>query len=86
MPGTTKIFRLNADTVGDFVVPPECAGQIVEDAYAVGDDVLVRRTTDRSDRSVSYASCRLDEVRGPIEPWNRAPSYDEDDMVDTALV
>lgn len=58
-----------------WIVPPRCQGQIVERAYALVEEVEWRRTTDRSDGSVSYE--RREGEYGSWEPWNREPS-DED--------
>lgn len=41
-----------------YVVPGECAGQIVEVAYAATPGGVVERRTDRSDRTVSYRRAR----------------------------
>lgn len=57
-----------------YTVPPVNQGQIVEVAYAVTPDEVVRRTFDKSDRSVSYETADLCEMSGEFEPWNRVPS------------
>lgn len=53
-------------------VPPVCAGQIVETAYAVapGTDRVYRRCTDSSDGSVDIA---VAEIPGDVEPWQAEP-------------
>jgi hypothetical protein len=57
-------------------VPPIAQGQIVERAYAYGEDgELILRVTDHSDRSVSFA---VAEGYDGIEPWNGEPGCDFD--------
>jgi hypothetical protein len=60
--------------IAQYHVPPRCQGQTVEVAYAQVGDTLLRRVTDRSDRSVDYAMAALKaaEVDG-VEPWNDEP-------------
>lgn len=53
-----------------FHAPPASQGQIVEVAYALDGDRIVRRVTDRSDRSVTYATA---PNPGDVEPWNEGP-------------
>ena len=60
-----------------WIVPPECGGQIVEVAYATDSaDWALRRTADRSDRSVTYERAPLEDLEGEWEPWNGAPDLD----------
>lgn len=60
-------------------VAPEDQGQIVEVAYAIWEEELVRRVSDGSDRSVSYALVSLDDVESDkIEPWHEAPVVPDD--------
>lgn len=69
---------------GEFQVPGECQGQIVETAFACCGDTLVRRVTDRSDGSVCFS---VYEVEGDEwtwyegwEPWGPTqPPLDEDE-------
>lgn len=64
--------------VSTWHVPPACQGQMVEIAYGIDDDGYPwRRTTDLSDRSVSYQA--LDEAQlsdDSWQPWNREPSIE----------
>lgn len=62
-------------------VPPECGGQIVETAYALDICGVYRRTTDRSDGTVTYEiadweACYRYSSGGlqPVEPWNDEPA------------
>ena len=57
-------------------VPPACQGQIVETAYMQVGDILLRRTTDRSDLSVSYSMIALED--DSVEPWNATPTVSGD--------
>ena len=54
-----------------WIVPPQCQGQTVERAYACDDEAEIywRRTTDRSDGSVSYESVECDD----FDPANSEP-------------
>lgn len=57
----------------DFATLPVDAGQMVERAYSVDWErcTLYRRTTDRSDGSVSYESCQVSDDEGSdFEPQN----------------
>ena len=67
-----KTINQIAQTVDQWITPPECQGQIVEYSYGTTDEgaVMVRRY-DRSDRTTSYGMVDADEE---CEPWNRAPS------------
>jgi hypothetical protein len=59
-----------------FHVPPACQGQIVEYAYAIDAEMgLVRRITNRSDKSLEFAYIPWDDLDGEavIEPWNEEP-------------
>lgn len=58
-----------------WTVPPACQGQMVEVAY--GDDrsdTLYRRVTDRSDRSVAYATADAADCgcEGECDCWDPA--------------
>ena len=60
-------------------IPPACQGQIVEVAYGSDGESFYRRTTNRSDRSVTYAAadvadCGCDDECDHWSPWNREPS------------
>lgn len=63
-------------------VPPSCGGQIIEVAYAAGEDVVFRRETDQSypvtdpDR-VTYYYADVEDVEGAWEPWNGEPEVTE---------
>ena len=60
-----------------FLVPPECAGQMVELAYASCSDGIVRRVTDRSDRETRYEWADWDDVDGEFSPQNVEPTASE---------
>lgn len=49
---------------------PEDAGQIIDVHYAIDweEELLYRRTADRSDGAVSFEKVRIDG--GKFEPWN----------------
>lgn len=57
-------------------VPSENQGQIVEVAYGLDPDaeLIVRRTTDRSDGSVKYQAFEFPSREWEWDPWNRAPA------------
>jgi hypothetical protein len=60
----------------DFIVPPECQGQIVEYSYATGGEspvVIIERRWDRSDGSVQYEAYEDGAPDGDFDPWNGAP-------------
>ena len=65
--------------VQSWIVPPECQGQIVEVAYGSQcDGTYYRRTSDRSDGSVTYAvadasDCGCDRECECFDPTNREP-------------
>ena len=80
-----KITTIHADDLGQFLVPPVCQGQMIEYAYATGEGILVRRTTDRSARVVSYHAAPLDSVSGDVDPVNAEPQYDEAAMVEVRV-
>lgn len=64
-----------------FHIPPEYQGQIVERAYALFDGCVYRRTTDRSDKSVTYeVTYASDDDQGDY--WNGAPAISRDDWDD----
>ena len=65
--------HLRFDTTLTFHVPPTCQGQIVEIAYAFMGDVVVRRTTDTSDQSVTFEVADAATVDGD-DPWNQEPT------------
>lgn len=68
----SKRARSVIESVRTWHVPPECQGQIIEVAFGMADDgIVVRRTFDRSDRSVCYATA---ELEGEWDPWNGSPS------------
>lgn len=56
-----------------YIVPPREQGR-VEVAFALTNDEIVRRTTDRSDGSVTYETADLCELCGDFDPQNRVPS------------
>lgn len=70
-----------------WIVPPACQGQIVEVAYAApGDGYGYRRTTDRSDRSVTHEKVDFDsldmteeEFATAWDPANAEPTIDDSD-------
>ena len=55
-----------------FQVPPECQGQIVEVAYMCAGDVILMRTTDRSDGSVSYQIAEIE-----ADDWSWYETYEQ---------
>ncbi len=61
--------------VFDFVTPPECAGQIVEVAYALAADadLIIERRFDHSDRTTTYYAYDGGLGEDWFEPHNRAP-------------
>lgn len=62
------------ESVRSWIVPPACAGQIVEVAYGSDyDGLLYRRITDRSDGSIGYAVADADDV-ATWDPANEEPS------------
>lgn len=59
--------------VDRWIVPGVCQGQIIEVAYGSDCECYYwRRSTDRSDGSVSYARCHLEDL-DEWEPWNFEP-------------
>jgi hypothetical protein len=63
----------------DWIVPPECQGQIVEVSYASScDGFYWRKTEDKSNRTVSYARANASDCGcfgecHCFEPWNSEP-------------
>lgn len=55
-------------------IAPEDQGQIVEVAYAIEGELerILRRTTNRSDASITLAIAHLADLEGDFEPWNGA--------------
>ena len=70
----TKYDHLN------FIVPPECHGQIVETSFAIDGEQVVCRTFDASDQTTSYAVTSLDNLSGEFESWNRRPVFADDGL------
>lgn len=67
-----------------WIVPPECQGQIVEVAYSKGSDrYAYMRVTDRSDNSVAYYVFDIewlgDKAPKRWEPWKGTPDVADDD-------
>lgn len=63
-----------------FTTPPENRGQILSISYAVaaGDEAIIERLYDRSDRSLEYRAYAYPENDdGEWEPWNGAPELGE---------
>lgn len=66
------------DITKGFVTPPECQGQIVTRSYAYAADamVIVERTHDASDNTVTYRAyedAELESEYPSFEPWNGTP-------------
>lgn len=61
-----------------YTIPPRHQGQVIELAFAVTPDEIVRRTTDHSDGSVFYETADLLDMSGKFEPQNRTPSVSRD--------
>jgi hypothetical protein len=68
---TTKLTNVLA-AIDTWHVAPADQGQIMEVAYGCDweSEIAVRRTTDRSDGTVTYATAAAPAA---WEPWNRAP-------------
>ena len=64
-----------------FHVPPANQGQIVEVAYGQTDGIVYRRTTDRSDGSVSY-ECATADDNDEGDYWNGEPADVDSDWTE----
>ena len=84
--GTDRRYEVASMTDLNFIIPPECGGQIVEVSYAVAVDALFKRVHDRSDGDVTVYRADWDDLDPDIicEPWNNAPSVDHDAWVEVA--
>lgn len=64
-------------TTLNYIVPPECAGQIVEYSYAMsedGDDIYCR-IFDYSDKTIAYHKTTIYNLIGNFEPCNFIPKF-----------
>lgn len=59
--------------IDTWTVPPAAQGQIIERAYAVDWEagLMVRRDTDRADRSITYYTAPAPDT---FEPWQTEPT------------
>ena len=70
---------MNAEHL-EFIVPPECGGQIVEVSYSSDDRGVYRRTHDKSDGETSVQFAPWSSLPDDLacEPWNHAPAVPRD--------
>lgn len=66
-----------ADIQGPFVVPPECAGQMVSRSYACTETAILERRYDRSSRTETIEAYRWPAGDAGFDPQNGTPELGE---------